>query len=377
MDINNLMNSAAGTTASVAAGGTSAGATNLRLSMDGIRPTLSYSPYAASPTAGGGNGLTGSPSMAAQVSGGGGSDSLPPINSLMRQSSAVAPSIGGHATAPLYPQYPTMMMGNNSSSTSSSSYQAAPLPGHLEPASQIYDLDKNFPVNVQAQYPPMVDPYHSGHYGPPPPVPVPVPQRQPLYPPSGYNAASSYNNYPPPDDYYMTPYNYMDYGSQYGPSGMGGPKDMVLNPLVAMPPMIPGGAPVVPPAASRLSKSLYEMPPTGGSVQQLGMDYEGSAGGGISNSKKGSGSAAASTTGAAGAAGGGGDKKPEKKPTSSSTARYQCSLCDGKEFISLPVISKHIRQHNLVLCNLCVKVSYLIDVVDDHFVCIDSLHNNS
>lgn len=298
-------------------------------------------------------------------------DGLPPINSLMRVPTTSASPVSGynpHLLASHQQQQQQVMYQPYSATPSlmaSSTYPGAvPVPsasagatGTSSPLSstpaasespQIYDLDKNFHLNAPVpQYPtPVVGgvageippPGYAGHY--PPHHQRPPPMYGNYHPTSSYNytedyyssavVPSAYNNYtdyPTPGGYPQAVPGVVD------PHGLG-----VLQPLGQQ--------------VTQLQPVLNQQAPTGSLVTALGaVPVAISEGQSVEAVKKSGGSSSSGSTGSSG------EKKTEKKPTQSSMARYVCAHCDGKEFVSLPVISKHIRQHNLVLCNLCVRVS--------------------
>lgn len=232
---------------------------------------------------------------------------------------------------------------------------------------QIYDLDKNFHLNAPVpQYPPggvaglaaagsgsvpgaqeIPPPGYGGHYHH---------QRPPMY--GNYHPTSSYNSYG--DDYYLasTYNNYTDYGTPMGyqavaaaPGAADPTHGSILQPLGQQ--------------VTQLQPVSNQQAPSGSMVTTLSSangqqpieDASAVATTGASGGGGGSGKKSGSSGGGGGGSSSGSEKKTEKKPTMSSMARYVCAHCDGKEFVSLPVISKHIRQHNLHLCNLCVRVS--------------------
>lgn len=313
-------------------------------------------------------------------------DGLPPINSLMRiptTSASPVPGYNPHLLAAqqqqqqqvMYQPYSATPSLMASSAALGSGYQSAvPVPaastgatGTASPLSsipaasespQIYDLDKNFHLNAPVpQYPPPVvggvageipPPGYAGHYPPhhhqrPPP----------MY--GNYHPTSSYNY---TEDYYSSAVvpsaynNYTDYPTSGGyPQAVPGVVEAhgvgVLQPLGQQ--------------VTQLQPVLNQQAPTGSLVTTLGALPAATSEGQSAETGKKSGGSSSSGGGSSGSTGGNGEKKAEKKPTQSSMARYVCAHCDGKEFVSLPVISKHIRQHNLVLCNLCVRVSGIIN----------------
>lgn len=304
--------------------------------------------------------------------------SLPSINSLMRVPTTSASPVGGynpHLAAQqqlgMYQPY----SGVGAAPGIPVGYQGLPMPlptpsgapsvvaSPLQPIAvasespQIYDLDKNFHLNAPVpQYPPggeIPPPGYGGHYH----------QRPPMY--GNYHPTSSYNYN---DDYYLasTYNNYSEYGNPMGyqlvtatPGAVDPAHGGVLQPLGQQVTQLQPVLNQQPPPAS-LTGTLSSgngqqphhqqapIPPVADGPGEASATT-GSSGGG---SVKKSGSSGGSSSG-----GSASEKKAEKKPTMSSMARYVCSHCDGKEFASLPVISKHIRQHNLHLCNLCVRVS--------------------
>lgn len=346
--------------------------------MDG-RPKAAYDPFLAPtmppiPPIGAGGGqqqplLPGDVDPKAYAAMIGRDSSLPSINSLMRVPTTTASPVGTyhpHLAAAQQQQQHLGMYQPYSTLPSTvgpmPGYQAGPVPlpaplGGAPAASspllpipaasespQIYDLDKNFHLNAPVpQYPPVVPagaeippPGYGGHYH----------QRPPMY--GNYHPTSSYNYN---DDYYLasTYNNYTDYTNPMGyqpvvpaAAGVAGvdPHATVLQPLGQQVPQLQ------PLATSQ------QQPPMSAMVTTL------SSGNGPQAEEAVEGAGAGKKAGSTGSSGS--DKKAEKKPTQSSMARYVCSHCDGKEFVSLPVISKHIRQHNLVLCNLCVRVSTVI-----------------
>lgn len=339
--------------------------------MDG-RPKATYDPFLAPtmppiPPIGGtappsGDGSSGVDPKTYPVSMMGRDSSLPSINSLMRvPTTSAPPPISGYnphlpgqpqlgmyqpyAGASAIPGYQGLAVPIPPPSGVSAPITASPLQPAASDSPQIYDLDKNFHLNAPLpQYPPggvvagaeIPPPGYGGHYQ----------QRPPMY--GNYHPTSSYNY---TDDYYLasTYNNYTDYANPMGyqavPTGAPGAADpthgSVLQPLGQQVTQLQPVPSQQPPAGSMVTTLVSgNGPQSHPPVDDLG-DGGGKKAGGSSSSSGGS----------------SGEKKAEKKPTMSSMARYMCSHCDGKEFISLPVISKHIRQHNLQLCNLCVRVS--------------------
>lgn len=260
---------------------------------------------------------------------------LPPINSFMRPSSASSSSSAypatvasttsssnpAHAVPPPYQgQYPGQL--------SYTSYN----PNYQHQEHQLYDLDKNYQTpaaaatlplsSSSAQYSHLMGAHHLAESA----VPYMNPSLKYMghsgyhhhHPQLPYNAAGSMN----PNEYaYSTPH-YGHYSNHpYTP----------MNPAQAAVPLVYQPAPPV------QAPSLEQLKdPT--------IDPKNSTSAKPSSSEKKPSEL------------GGGKTIKEGKKSASSSARYICDLCDGKEFVTLPVISKHIRQHSLVLCNLCVKV---------------------
>ena len=302
--------------------------------------------------------------------------SLPSINSLMRVPTTSASPVASYnphlaaAQQPLgmYQPYPTLPPTGVGAAIPG--YQGIPLPvpaGASSVASplsaipaasdspQIYDLDKNFHLNAPVpQYPPAgageIPPpgYGGHHYG----------HQRPY---GNYHPTSSYGYQ---EDYYLAGSynNYTEYGNP-----MVGYQGQIPSATTATPGGIdPSHGSVLQPLGQQVTQlqPVHQQPPPGAMVTTLSstgngpqlhggpeVPPEASTGGGGTSGKKSGGSSSS-----------GSDKKAEKKPTMSSMARYVCNHCDGKEFVSLPVISKHIRQHNLQLCNLCVRVSRICGI---------------
>lgn len=300
--------------------------------------------------------------------------SLPSINSLMRVPATNTPSavIGGgynshlvaqpplgmyhHQPYPTHPAatglgYPGLPVPNPPSALAPTGTSAAAVASPLQPTAsespQIYDLDKNFHLNAPVpQYPPAGV---TGAEIPPPGYGAPYHQRPPGY--GNFHPTSSYNYN---DDYYGMASSFNSYGEYATPMGFHQPVQAAPG-LSTDPSLLAGGGVLQP-----LGQQVTQLQPVGMGQQPIpsGVPMATPL---PSTPAETSSSTGSKKSGSTSGSGSSGEKKTEKKPTMSSMARYVCNHCDGKEFVSLPVISKHIRQHNLHLCNLCVRVSGLMN----------------